>query len=138
VNGEDEVTTVEVVQEGVSAGFCGTVGVRVPVEGAETVELPPPPPDEVELPPPPPEEGGVTGMSANVADTVELADMMTVHVPVPEQAPDQPVNVESAVGVAVREMVVPDVTDVEHVDPQFKPLPVMVPVPVPDFDAETV
>jgi hypothetical protein len=38
----------------------------------------------------------------NVAVTLLAASIGTLHVPVPEQAPLQPVKVEPAVGVAVR------------------------------------
>ena len=38
----------------------------------------------------------------NVAVTARASDIASVHVPVPEQAPVQPANVELLVGVAVR------------------------------------
>ena len=123
------------VQDTTGVGLDGwmAVGVRVPVDGAETVDEPPPPP--------PPEAGGVTGvvtgMSVKVAPTDLARDMVVEQVPVVlVQAPFQPEKVESLDGVAVKVMVVPDVTDMEHVEPQFRPLPVMVPLPV--FVAETV
>jgi hypothetical protein len=42
-----------------------------------------------------------------VAVTAVAAFMVTVHVPVPAQAPDQPAKVEPAAGEAVRVTVVP-------------------------------
>jgi hypothetical protein len=109
--------------------------VNIPVVGALVTGLP----DEVEPPPPPVEPPPVdTGMRVNVADTDLAPVTVVVHDPVPVHTPPHPVNVESADGVAVRVMVVPDVTDMEQVEPQFKPLPVIVPVPVPDLDADTV
>jgi hypothetical protein len=47
-------------------------------------------------------------MSVKVAVTDLAASIVTMHVPVPEQAPDQPVNVEvDDTGVAVRVTTVP-------------------------------
>ena len=120
---------------------------RVPVDGAPVTE-PPPPPDETEEdepPPPPPEDEPPpvdpppvgTGMRVKVAVTDLAEDMVATQVPVVlVHAPDQPEKVESALGVAVRDMTVPDVTDMEQVVPQLRPLPVM--VPLPDLVAVTV
>ena len=57
--------------------------------------------------------GGVCGVavpvpSANAACTVWLAFMVTVHDPVPEQAPLQPAKLEPAAGVAVSVTGVPN------------------------------
>jgi hypothetical protein len=103
--------------------------VRVPVDGALVTVPPPVEPLPVEPLPvePPPVD---TGVRVNVADTLLAAVTVVVHDPVPVQAPPHPVKVESADGVAVRVMVVPDVTDTEHVEPQLRPLPVTVPLPV--------
>ena len=57
----------------------------------------------------------------NVAVTVVAALTVTAQVPVPEQAPLQPANVEPAAGVAVRVRAVPAVTDCEQVAPQLMP-----------------
>ena len=73
----------------------------------------------------------------NVAVIVVLAEMVVLHVPVPEQPPpDHPANVEPDAGVAVRVVAVPVVIpETEHVVPQFiePPDDVIVPVPVPDL-----
>jgi len=70
---------------------------------------------------------------AKVAVTLLAADIVTVQVPVPEQAPDQPVKVEPLVAVAVRVTLVPEAYSAPHVDPQLMPagLEVTVPVPAP-------
>jgi len=59
--------------------------------------------------------------------------MVTVHVPVPEQAPPQPEKVEPVAAVAVRVTVWPKVMEALHVAPQSiaPEAPVTVPVPVP-------
>jgi hypothetical protein len=46
-------------------------------------------------------------LAENVAETVAAALSVTVHVPVPEQPPLQPVKVEPAAGVAVKATAVP-------------------------------
>ena len=66
---------------------------------------------------------------------------VTLHVPVPVQPPPlQPVNVEPAVGVAVRVTTVPLVKPVEQVAPQEIPAGalVMLPLPAPDFATVSV
>src|SRR5512132_3258576 len=67
----------------------------------------------------------------NVAVTVDAALTVTAQVPVPEQAPLQPAKEEPAVGVAVRAMAVPGVTDCEQVAPQLMPAGVLVTAPEP-------
>jgi hypothetical protein len=119
-------THVVVVDVFVTIGFCGTVGVNVPVETDD--EEPPPPPVDVV----PPVVPVVTGMRVNVAATDLAADIVVVHVPVVlVHEPLHPVNVEPDAGVAVRVTEVPLVIEVEHVVPQDIPEPVMVPDPVP-------
>ena len=69
----------------------------------------------------------------NVAVTEVLAVRVTAHVLVPVQAPDQPTNVEPALGAAVSVTVVPLAKLALHVVPQLMPegLLVIVPAPVP-------
>ena len=61
--------------------------------------------------------------------------MVVVHAPAPEQAPDQPANVEPVLGVAVRVTLMPDAMRALHVAPQSIPEveETTDPVPVPDF-----
>ena len=70
-----------------------------------------------------------------VAVTAVAALTVTVHAPVPEQAPLQLAKTEPAAGAAVRVTTVTGVTDREQVAPQLMPagLLVTVPVPVPFF-----
>ena len=77
----------------------------------------------------------VNGCSANVAVTEVAAVIVVVHVPVPVQAPLQPVKVEPAAGVAVNVTADPLVNACEHVAPQEMPDGelVMLPLPVPDL-----
>ena len=69
----------------------------------------------------------------NVAVTDVSAVRVRLHVPVPVQAPDQPVNVEPVLGVAVSATAVPLAKLALQVAPQLMPdgLLVTVPVPVP-------
>jgi hypothetical protein len=79
-------------------------------------------------------EMGVLQVAAgpNVAVTFRAALIVTVQVPVPLQAPDQPVKVEPAVGAAVRVTDVPSAILAEQVLPQLMPAgELTVPVPVP-------
>ena len=68
-----------------------------------------------------------------VTDLLEF--MVTVQAPVPEQAPDQPVKVETASATAVRVTDRPSLKDTEQVLPQLMPAGelVTVPEPVPVF-----
>src|SRR6267143_1378643 len=75
---------------------------------------------------------------AKVAVTEVAALIVTVHVPVPVQAPLQPVKVEPAAGAAVRVTTVPVVKEVEQVAPQEIPTGALVTVPVPAPDLVTV
>ena len=71
----------------------------------------------------------------NVAVTEVLAVRVKLQVPVPIQAPDQPVNVEPVLGAAVSVTDVPLAKVALHVCPQLMPegLLVIVPAPVPAF-----
>jgi hypothetical protein len=69
--------------------------------------------------------------TANVAVTEALAVGVTEHIPVPLQAPDQPVNMEPVLGVAVSVMGVPLAKLALHVVPQSIPAGSLVTVPVP-------
>src|SRR5437879_4304876 len=68
---------------------------------------------------------------AKVAVTEVAALTVTLHVPVPVQAPLQPVKEEPAAGAAVRATTVPVVKEVEQVAPQEIPTGALVTVPVP-------
>jgi phage tail protein X len=68
---------------------------------------------------------------ANVAVTELAAFIVTVHVPVPVQAPLQPVKVAPAAGVAVSVTAVPLLKDAEQVVPQLMPAGALVTVPDP-------
>lgn len=72
-------------------------------------------------------EVGGGGGAVNVAVTVTFEFMVTVQLPVPEHAPDHPLNVEPLLGIAVRVTTVPAM----YVGPVG--LAVAVPVPVPAF-----
>ena len=64
--------------------------------------------------------------------TVVAALSVTVHVPVPVQPPPlQPLNVDPAVGAAVKVTAVPLANAAEHVAPQEMPAGVLVTVPIP-------
>jgi hypothetical protein len=71
--------------------------------------------------------------SAKVAVTDLAADIVTVQVPVPVQAPDQPVNMEPVAGAAVSVTLVPGAYTAPHAVPQLIPptLEVTVPLPAP-------
>lgn len=73
------------------------------------------------------------GAGPYVAVTAWLELMARTQLPVPEQAPLQPVNTEPDAGVATRLTDVPDEYCAEQVAPQLIPagLLVVVPVPVP-------
>jgi hypothetical protein len=65
------------------------------------------------------------------AVTALLASIVTSHVPLPEQAPDQPVNREPAAAVAVNATAVPLLNPAAHVVPQSMPAGALVTVPDP-------
>jgi hypothetical protein len=67
----------------------------------------------------------------NIAVTDVLAAMVTAHVPVPLQAPDQPANVEPVLAVAVSVTAVPLAKLALHVVPQLMPAGELAIVPVP-------
>ena len=70
-------------------------------------------------------------MGVKVALTELAAFMVTLQVPVPLQAPPQPVKVEPEAGVAVRLTTVPLAKLAEQVAPQEIPAGELVTVPVP-------
>lgn len=71
-----------------------------------------------------------------LAVTLCADDIVTTHVPVPVQAPDQPLKSESAAATGVRLTRLPWVKGAEQVAPHERPAgdEVTVPVPVPTFD----
>ena len=70
-------------------------------------------------------------MAVNVAVTETSLVNVTLQVPVPVQAPDQPANVEPAFGAAVSVTMVPLVKLALHVAPQSIPAGLLVTVPAP-------
>jgi len=72
-----------------------------------------------------------TGAGANAAPTVVAVVIVTVHEPVPEQLPDQPVKSAPAAGVAVSVTLVPVLNIAEHVAPQLMPAGALLTVPFP-------
>ena len=81
--------------------------------------------------------GGGTGMAENVAVTDRASLIETVQVAsAPEQAPPQPVNVESLAGAAVSVTLVPLSYSAEQAEPQSTPAGdgATVPDPVPALD----
>jgi len=83
--------------------------------------------------------GGVVSevVMVKVAITEVLEEIVTLHDPVPEQAPDQPVKVEPEDGEAMRVIWVPEVIfDWVQTEPQDIEPPVTVPLPVPDLKTE--
>ena len=72
-------------------------------------------------------------MRLKAAVTDVLASTVTLQAPVPEQAPDQPANVEPAAAAALSVMDVPVATETEHVEPQEMAPPETVPEPAPDL-----
>ena len=77
------------------------------------------------------EESAAGGLELKFALTDFAASMVTLHAPVPLQAPLQPAKVEPESGVAVKLTTVPLAKFAEHVVPQEIPDGVLVTVPVP-------
>jgi hypothetical protein len=90
---------------------------------------------EVTVPEPVPEVETVRPncRRVNAAVTIRLADIVTTQVPVPVQAPVQPLNTESGDAAAVRVTMVPNGKDMAQVAPQLMPAgdEATVPVPLP-------
>jgi hypothetical protein len=72
-----------------------------------------------------------TGAGANAAPTVIAVASVTVHGPLPEHPPDQPVKIEPAAGVAVSVTLVPAVNVAEQPVPQLMPAGALVTAPLP-------
>jgi hypothetical protein len=72
-------------------------------------------------------------MAAKVAVRLLAASTTRAQLPVPVQAPLQPVKAEPEAGVALRAMLIPDAKEALHVLPQSTPfgLEATVPLPVP-------
>jgi len=66
-----------------------------------------------------------------VAVTDLAADMATVQVPVPVQAPDQPEKLLPEAATACRVTLVPETNEAVQVDPQEIPAGVLLTVPEP-------
>src|SRR5512141_2552858 len=92
---------------------------------------------EATLPLPVPARAMVSAFPSEpkLAVTVLSPVIATVHVPVPEQVPSQPANVEPVSGVieAVSVTLVPLATVTVQSDGQFSPPPVTLPAPTPDL-----
>ena len=73
--------------------------------------------------------GGGAGPNVAVTDWFELS--VTLHEPVPEQAPLHPVKIWPDAGVAARLITVPEPPVMEQVAPQLMPAGELVTVPVP-------
>jgi hypothetical protein len=71
-------------------------------------------------------------VGVKVAVTAAAALIVTVHGPVPVQAPLHPVKAEPALGVAVRVTTVPLTKSALHVAPQLIPAGLLVTDPMPD------
>ena len=96
-------------------------------------------------PPPPPPPASPLGVAAADAATdvkvapTDLASVIaTMQVPVPEHAPDQPEKVFPLLAEAVRVTDVPELKLAEHVEPQLIMPSLLVTVPVPVSDVETI
>jgi hypothetical protein len=75
--------------------------------------------------------GVAVGASANAAFTALSPSSVIVQLPVPEQAPDQPVNVEPLSAVAVTVTLVPRGNEAEQAPPHVIPAGLLVTVPAP-------
>src|ERR1017187_579072 len=71
------------------------------------------------------------GSDANVAVTLWALFIVTVQAPVPEQAPDQPVNLYPRAAAGVSVTLVPEVNAAEQVPGQEMPEGELVTVPLP-------
>src|SRR5580765_5185039 len=80
------------------------------------------------------------GRRANVAVTDWSAFIVSVHGPIPEQAPDQPVNVEPTADIAVSVTVAPWSNACAQLAPQSIPVgpDAMIPLPAPALVAVNV
>ena len=78
------------------------------------------------------------GLRVKFAVTDAAAVRLTVQLPVPWQAPDQPLKVDPEAGVAVSTTAVPLLNVAEQVEPQLIPAGLLVTVPVPVPESFTV
>jgi hypothetical protein len=74
----------------------------------------------------------------NVADTLCAEFIVTMQLPVPLQAPPQPVKLQPLAGVAVNVTGVPLEKFALHVAPQLMPEGELATVPLPDLLTESV
>jgi len=77
-------------------------------------------------------------LALNVAVTLRLAVMLTVHAPVPEHEPPQLLNVLPELGLAVSVTEVPEGKVAEQVLPQKIPEGLLLTVPFPVFETVKV
>ena len=87
---------------------------------------------EGDMLPPGPADAVIVKMRVNPAWTSLASFIETVHAPVPEQAPDHPLNIEFASAVALRLTEIPSMKACEHEVPQLMPAGELVAVPLPD------
>ena len=81
---------------------------------------------------------GRVATMCNPNDAVTLAALLTVQVPVPEQAPPQPLNTKAGpAGVAVSVTDEPLVKLAEHVEPQLIPPGELETLPCPEIVTPT-
>ena len=87
----------------------------------------------VTVPPPVPPLVTVSMSVPSVKVAVHVRSAVMATVPVVQPVPVQPAKVEPVAGVAVSATLVPDTYDSVQSDPQLRPDPVTVPLPLPAF-----
>lgn len=120
-----------------STKTCAQVGPQLIPAGAERIEPEPVPTFETVSVL---YAGGGGGFASKRAVTERLASVVSVQAPVPEQAPDQPANLDPAAGVAVSLTTVPKAKLWAQVAPHEIPggLEVTEPEPEPVLDTLSV